>query len=584
MRGRSEYGPDHWRRLRCRVVANLILIGTLSSACGGKLRPFPPSPVVWEDDDRVPIAKAPESFYSPYIWDGMDQSTFRPLAKMFGLYDRQGEAENINALDEVPNSSWYTNRLSVQLMSPDDVARGACPDLNDELPLPWTITGGKPDGSNPGFFIRDGAGRRYLLKTDGELQSERPTGSDVVGAAMFYAAGYYAPCNRVVTVTLDKLQLSPEAEVKLTSGFKEKMTDKHVRQVLSKATSLGDGKYRASVSQFIEGRPISPWIYEGTRKDDPNDVVPHAFRREIRGMYVLTAWTDHIDSRQENTLASWIETGPKGAGYVRHYMIDFGDTLGIIFAWDDLTRRFGYSGYFDIPDMTVDFFTLGLLDRPWHHAKYSAAGKELGYYDGRRFVPDKWKPGYPNPAFQRHTERDAAWMTRIIARMQPPHIVALVNRGRWTKPIITSELIRILVERRRRILERYLTRLSPLTWPVVNDMGPESEVCMQDLAVWTGIRNKANRTYETQAWSGQSLERVRLSSPRSKDDAWVCQTLPNGLVNESKEPRYLIVDMMASTSGQDQPGPARLHFWVQSGQEPKLVGLERPKAAGRPKS
>ena len=470
-------------RTRTHHVAAPLLIAGIAVACGGGVRRFPQAAIIWEDDDRVPIAAPPESFYSPYIWDGMDQAVFRPLAKLFGLYDRQGEAENVNALDEVPNSSWYTNRLSRRLMTPTEIAQGACKDLDDDIPTPWTITGGKPDGSNPGFFIKDGDGVRYLLKTDGEMQHERPTGSDVVGASIYHAAGYFAPCNRVVTITREKLVLGPDAQVKLTSGFKEKMTDKHVEQVLSKATDLGEGRFRASVSQFIEGRPISPWIYEGTRKDDPNDVIPHASRREVRGMYLLAAWTDHIDSRQENTLAAWIETGPEGAGYVRHYMIDFGDTLGITFAWDDLARRFGHSGYFDVPDMAVDYLTLGLLDRPWHHADFGQAGKELGYYDGRRFQPDKWKPGYPNPAFQRHTERDAAWMARIIARFKEAHIAALTQRGRWTQPIISSELTRILIERRRRILERYLSRLSPLTWPTVTEADGTARVCMQDLAV-----------------------------------------------------------------------------------------------------
>lgn len=563
--------------MNCASTLGLLgLLAVSTTACRGGLRRFPLADVVWEDDDRRPIAKPPESFYSPYIWDGMDQAVFRPMAKVFGLYDRQGEADNVNAVDEVPNSSWYTNRISRRVMSPEEVAQGACDDLDDDIPTPWTITGGKPDGSNPGFFIKDGTGRRYLLKTDGENQQERPTGSDVVGASLYHAAGYFAPCNRVVTVTLDKLRLADDAEVKLTSGQREQMTDEHVAQVLEKATKLGEGRYRASVSQFIDGRPISPWRYEGTRGDDPNDVIEHAFRREVRGMYVLAAWTDHIDSRQENTLAAWMKTGPADAGYVRHYMIDFGDTLGITFVWDELAQRFGHSGYFDVPHMAQDYITLGLLDRPWHHAAFGKAGKELGYYDGRRFVPDKWRPGYPNPAFQRHTERDAAWMTRIIARFKAAHVAALAERGRWTQPIITSELTRILLERRRRILERYLTKLSPLTWPKVQGRA----LCMQDLAVWSGIRTAARRRYGARAWAGQRLNAVKVGAPEPRDEAWVCVELPR--VEAGSEPSYLVVDVDASTEGSDRPGPARAHLWMTAA-GPRLVGLERPSGRGAPK-
>lgn len=565
--------PNPGAPIRLLVAAAALA----ASACGGGMRRFPPADVVWVDDDRVPIPKAPESFYSPYIWDGMDQAVFRPMAKLFGLYDQQGEAMNVNAFDEVPNSSWYTNRISRAEMTPEEVARGACKDLNDELPLPWTITGGKPDGSNPGFFIKDGEGRRYLLKTDGEVQHQRPTGSDVVGASLYHAAGYYAPCNRVVTVTREKLRLADDAKVKLTSGFEEKMTQEHVEKVLAKATPLDDESFRASVSQFIDGKPISPWIYEGTRDDDPNDVIPHAMRREIRGMYVLAAWVDHIDSRQENTLAAWVETGPGKAGYVRHYMIDFGDTLGILFQWDPLARRFGHSGYFDVPAMAADYFTLGLMDRPWHHARIGKGGRELGYYDAHRFEPDAWEPGYPNPAFQRHTERDAAWMARIIARIDEDDIAALVRRGRWTQKIVASELERILVERRRLILERYLSRLSPLTWPKVNG----GEVCVQDLAVRTRIRAASVRNYAVQAWAGEALAATPMGAPRVVDNVGgLCAPLP-ALEGTAEAPEYLVVDFRADTAGDPEAGPLRLHFWAMGG-TPKLVGLERPEGRGRP--
>ena len=569
--------------MRARIVAHTALwVGLVAVHCGGGIRRFPEAEIVWEDRDEVPFLPPPESFYSPYVWDGMDQAVFRPMAKLFGLYDAQGEARNVNALDEVPDSSWFTNRLSRGALTPDEVARGACSDLNDDLPTPWTITGGKPDGSNPGFFIKDGTGTRYLLKTDGDLQHERPTGADAIGAAIYHSAGYYAPCNRVVTMTRDKLRLAEDAEVKLTSGHREAMTERHVEQVLLKATPLGEGQYRASVSQFIEGRPISPWRYEGTREDDLNDVIPHAQRRELRGMAVLAAWTDHIDSRQENTLAAWMETGPDGAGYVRHYLIDFGDCFGILFVWDDLARRFGHSGYFDVPDMVLDYLTLGLLDRPWYHARRGAAGLELGYYDARRFDPEAWKPGYPNPAFQRHTERDAAWMARILARFREPHIAALVERGRFTQSIVARELGRILIERRRRILERYLTRLSPLTQPSVRSQGSGLEVCLEDLSVSSGLRSPGSRRYEARAWVGEALTPMSVGDPVLGPEGGVCVSLSPPRDPVRTGGTYVVLDVRAWTRERDHPGPARVHLWWNPSGPPRVAGLERPETAKRP--
>jgi len=534
--------------------------------------------VTWEDPDRRPFAPPPEKFYSPYIWDGINHTLFRPVSE-FWLLEQTTRAPNVNALDEVPSSSWFTNRLSRRTMTPAEVALGACEDRDDPVPKPWTIVGGKPDGANPGFQIKDAEGTRYLLKTDGDLQRERPSGADVVGAAIYWSAGYHAPCNRVVRFERSDLELDPEAEIERTNGSVEAMTDGHITEVLDKATELGDGVYRASVSQFITGRPISPWRYEGVRRGDPNDVIPHQDRRDVRGMYVLAAWTDHIDSRQENTLAAWMSVGDGDLGYVRHYMIDFGDCFGILYVIPELPPRFGHAGYVDLEQILTDFVTLGIPDRPWYHARFGPAGRELGYYDARRFVADAWRTGYPNKAFTSKTEGDAAWMTRILARFRDEHIDALVRRGRWSDTIVEQELARILKGRRDILLERYLTRLSPLTWPELRDAGegePPS-LCLQDLATWTGIRPESTRRYEARVFVGDGLDERGAGEPRRADDAYVCVPLPAVPDAGPGAPTYVIVDVEGYDPGLDQrPGPARVHLYATGQDAFRIVGLERP--------
>src|SRR5690606_13722080 len=121
----------------------------------------------------------------------------------------------------------------------------------------------------------------------------------------------------------------------------------------------------------------------------------------------------------------------------------------------------------DFEHILIDFITLDTISRPWFDARHGAAGVTLGYYDVFRFTPDAWRPGYPNPAFDRLTEGDAAWMARIVARFTDEHVRALARQGLFLDPVVESELARILMGRRDKILERYLTRLSPLTWPDV---------------------------------------------------------------------------------------------------------------------
>ena len=127
---------------------------------------------------------------------------------------------------------------------------------------------------------------------------------------------------------------------------------KDLDTVFSKALRLADGRYRASLSLFVEGEPIGPWTYEGRRSDDPNDVVNHEDRRELRGMEVMAAWLGFYDTREQNTLASFVKHEP--GGYVRHYLIDVGNVFGSIWDPPALGRRITHAYYLDIPYLLED--------------------------------------------------------------------------------------------------------------------------------------------------------------------------------------------------------------------------------------
>ena len=64
----------------------------------------------------------------------------------------------------------------------------------------------------------------------------------------------------------------------------------------------------------------------GLRSDDPNDLIPHEHRRELRGLRVIASWINHWDLKEMNTLDMYVEEG--GRKFLRHYLIDFGSSLG----------------------------------------------------------------------------------------------------------------------------------------------------------------------------------------------------------------------------------------------------------------
>ena len=152
----------------------------------------------------------PETYESSFSWDAVDNSLFRPMSKFFQV-DSYGEAENVNAFDEVPDSSWFTNRIGARPLSPDEVALGYCaegPELEFDPPDgSWLVDHGKDNGANPGFRV-NAQGSTFLLKTD-DAQVERATAAAAIASRLYYAAGWWAPCDSVVYFKKSALKFNP---------------------------------------------------------------------------------------------------------------------------------------------------------------------------------------------------------------------------------------------------------------------------------------------------------------------------------------------------------------------------------------
>ena len=305
---------------------------------------------------------------------------------------------------------------------------------------------------------------------------------------------------------------------------------------------------------------IGPFSYEGKRSDDLNDIIDHKERRELRGARVLAAWIDHYDSREQNTMDSWIaddRTNPDSSpGYVRHYFLDMSDSLGSQWDWDGITRRLGYSFLLDWADIGVDFVTLGIPRRTWDRIEKKKGREKFNYFNVEEFEADEWKNEYPNPAFGRASERDNAWMARILAHFTPEMVRALSLTAEFTDPGDTDFLNEVLEGRLQRILDRYLTHLSPLS--DVHIEGP-GLLCAVDLAEKRGLRSG----YQYSATLGGNRP-LPLARPPANGE--VCFTLPP----RSEVGAYVDVRM---TDGVAR-GP--LVAWLYTAPDWFVAGVERP--------
>ena len=78
---------------------------------------------------------------------------------LINTFATQGDREpiravNVNTLDEVPDSSWFTNRIGVRDLPIAEIARG--PNKFERLDaVDWVVVRGKsPGGFHPGFVAR----------------------------------------------------------------------------------------------------------------------------------------------------------------------------------------------------------------------------------------------------------------------------------------------------------------------------------------------------------------------------------------------------------------------------------------------
>ena len=587
--------------LRFSAGVGAVALALISCGCGTADRRFPLKAPVWVDDDTRPFHAEcrpdpdppkddpnhklclPKEYKSPLVWDGANNTFFRPIARFFAM-DPGGEAVNVNSLDEVPDSSWFVNRIGRAPLTPEELARGSCegPPLDSNAPDgSWVIDQGKADGANPGFRIRVDGKKKFLLKADRPEQPERATGATAIASRLYYAAGWWAPCDSIVYLRRSLLKLKPGLtytdNTNETRPFDEAALDK----VLSNASRRGD-LIRMVASQWLPGRTIGPFQYEGTRDDDPNDAINHEDRRDLRGARLIAAWLNHFDSREQNTMNTWMAVNKddpdSSPGHIRHWYIDLGDCFGSEWDWVGISKRLGHAYYLDFPYLFEDYITFGLIERPWDRALRTPDANIFGFFNSRDFEADKWRGGYPNPTFGRMTESDGAWAARIIARFSEAHLKAAIAVGNYTEPRHREFLLYHVRERQRRLLARYLTRLSPLSEVKVQGRS----LCAVDLARATGVAQGFR--YSATAYAGTNATPVEKPlSVSASSGAEVCVNI-DAMVGDAgpvdgDSARYIVVDV---NNGRSE-GPLRAHLYdLGPSRGLRLAGIERPEAYSAP--
>jgi hypothetical protein len=168
-------------RARSRVLAGVIVsalaLNVLAAQSPRTTPRFRPADPVAIDNDTIADASV---FEELELSEGFDL-----LANQFASSgDRTPKrAVNVNTVDEVPDSTWFTNRIGVRSMPVREIVRGA----NKFDPVEarewgtWTVVEGKgPRSFQPGFRAeRPGdPGQVYQLEVDPKGHPRLATGAE----------------------------------------------------------------------------------------------------------------------------------------------------------------------------------------------------------------------------------------------------------------------------------------------------------------------------------------------------------------------------------------------------------------------
>lgn len=394
------------------------------------------------------------------------------------LVDRSRQSYNVNSFDEVPNSSWFTNRMGSVPMTAEQVAQGATESQGPDTSGEWIVFRPKVQGVSPGFWIEDKRGDRYIIKFDPPDFPEMSTSAEAMAARYFHACGYNVPEVFIVKWRPENLRVKPDVTFKDRTGVTRTFTQEDLTEILGRVHHEPDGTIRSLASKLIAGKVVGPFSYDGTVDDDPNDWCPHEHRRELRALYVIASLVNHYDAKDQNTLDVYVEEDSRH--FVKHFLIDFSSTFGAN-SDDPKAPIHGYANTFDIRDVFVSLVTLGTKTWPWEHAKPSPY-PGLGYFESEIFEPNKFDPIVPNPAWENMTARDAYWGAKVVMAFRDEHLRAIVSTGKISDSAGAAYLVKTLGERRDKIGRFWFAKVNPLDNFEARSTGAGLEIQFKDLA------------------------------------------------------------------------------------------------------
>ena len=442
-----------------RNLIGAAMCAALAAGCGGAsiLPPaLEPGPIPYADTLPIPEPEAREPLEVPRILDDAVAGEVSRGLSVRRAVGEQHEALNLTPFDDVVPSAWFTHRNPARRMTTDEIRVGPTAGSGPDTTGVLEIISAKVQGVSPGFNIQDAKGDRYVVKFDPKGFLHMSSAAGVISNRLMFAAGYHVPEDFVFVFSKSKLRVAEGATIRGQDFEERPLTLDVALDVLALTDSLPDGRYMAVTSKFVPGPPKGPFFFDGVREDDPNDHYHHEYRRELRGLYVVSSWINHVDMRWMNTMDAYVPPG-----YLRHYLIDFAASLG-----SGTTRphepREGMEYNVGLWAGLGRVLTLGFYQVGWENMTWEVIDPTIGWLEVESFDPAAWKPNWPNRAFQLATDRDGYWGAKLVASFSNEQIRAAVDAGRLPTRHASDTLASILMVRRDLVVEHWYGKVTPL--------------------------------------------------------------------------------------------------------------------------
>ncbi|MBE7483126.1 MAG: hypothetical protein HS104_24525 [Polyangiaceae bacterium] len=492
------------------MIARWLLFCFALGGCSYQPARFRDRPPVTDARDDRPIA-IPRSNAFIEAFYLSDVFLRRPVVDALDA-ERFPYARDVNALDEVPRSSWF----SPIALDGEAFERAYAADGPPKPPARVERRGGS-------FLLTDARGRAYRLLGDHPGLPATDTAAALIASRLVRAIGYLTP----ETWLVEPRPLG-----------------------LSRSDGPDSGRWVAV--RWPVGVTLGPTDMTYPRGDDPNDRIPHRDRRTLRALGVLAAWLDLRELGPSRLVDAYV--GRPGLGHVRHYVVGLHDALG---AAGLAPTHHRVSAVGPVQGAAwKNLLTLGLA-RPRPSSK--PLERTL-----RVFLPEldpRYELGHPYEPVDRLLASDGYWIAKRLARVPSRTLEASVRAADLSDPELERHLVRALEARRRTLISYWFSRVTPCEVEAVS----ARTLVLADEALRAGVENADSTHYELRFLGDDGRE---LSPPRR-----VPPTLDEvEIALPELERPYFVVSVTVSRRGRPAARAMEVHFYSDQG-ELRLVGI-----------